>query len=156
VTDCKSNLQHPTNGVVIDHYFHSKTGSAVTELLVQDGKINEKDTIFLNGKFSKVKMIYDLYGKKIVTAFPSDPVKIIGLTSSAELGDRFLVINDDNLIKPLEKELIPYQEKKTKISPPPVTKEKNNINLVLLADSQNRLEALTEMIKKKTSSKGGF
>jgi len=156
VTDCKSNLQHPTNGVIIDHYLHSKTGSVVTELLVQDGKVNEKDTIFLNGKFSKVKMIYDLYGKKIEMAFPSDPVKIIGLTSSTELGDRFLVINDNDIVKSLEKELIPYQEKKTKITPPPVTKEKNNINLVLLADSQNRLEALTEMIKKKTSSKGGF
>ncbi|CAG8461088.1 12248_t:CDS:2 [Ambispora leptoticha] len=156
VADCKSNLSHPTNGVVIDHYLHSKTGSGITELLVQDGKLREKDTIFLNGKLSKVKIIYNLHGKKIAMALPSDPVQIIGLNSPTELGDRFLVINNEDTIKSLEKELTPYLEKENKISPPPVTKEKKNINLVLLADSQNGLETLTELIKKKNSSEDSF
>jgi translation initiation factor IF-2 len=155
--ECKFNPQHPTNGVVIDHYIHPRTGSATTELLVQDGKLKEKDTIFLNGKFSKVKSIHNLHGKKVVMALPSDPVQITGLTSSSELGDRFLVINNDDTIKSLEKELTPYLEKENKITPPPpITKEKKNINLVLLADSQNRLEALTELIKKKNSPECDF
>ena len=149
-------MQHPTNGVIIDNYLHPRIGSVVTELLVKDGKIKEKDTIFLNGKFSKVKTIYNMNGKRITAALPSDPVQITGLTPSAELGDKFLVVNNDNIIKSVEKELNPYLEKENKIIPSPITKEKKNINLFLLADSQNRLEALTELIRKKDSPECNF
>jgi len=98
-----------------------------------------------------------LYGEKVAISLPSDPVQIAGLTFSSELGDRFLVINNEDTIKSLEKELASYLEKENKIvPPPPVNKEKKNINLVLLADSQNKLEALTELIKKKSSSKCDF
>jgi translation initiation factor IF-2 len=123
--------------------------------LIQDGKLKEKDNIFLNGNFGKIKMISDMHGQKITTAYPSDVVQVVGLNVSAELGDGFLVINNEKTIAEVENELTNYWEKKKKLTSPPPS-QKKNINLVLIADSQNSLEALTELIKKKTTSNLNF
>ncbi|CAJ0824668.1 6743_t:CDS:2 [Entrophospora sp. SA101] len=124
--DFKANLSRPAQGVVIDSYLHPQTGSQINELLVQDGELKEKDIIFLNGKFSKVKMMLGIDGKKTTAVGPSDISRVIGVNIQAELGDRFLVINNEKIIA------------------------------VLTADSQNSLEALIELIKKQTTSDFNF
>ena len=154
--DFKTDPGCPAHGVIIDSYLHPQTGARVNELLIQDGKLKEKDAILLNGKFGKVKMICGLNGQKITTVHPSDIVQVIGLNISAELGDRFLVINNEEIIAKIENELANYWEKKKKLTPPPPSSEKKNVNLVLTADSQNSLEALTELIKKKVTPHFNF
>ncbi|CAG8561784.1 9537_t:CDS:2 [Ambispora leptoticha] len=154
--DFKASLHRPAHGVIIDSYLHPQTGSQINELLVQDGKLKEKDIIFLNGKFGKAKMIFGLHGQKITTVYPSDIVQVIGLNISAELGDRFLVVDNEEAIAEIENELANYWEKKKKSTLPPPSSEKKNVNLVLTADSQNSLEALTELIRKKTAPNFNF
>jgi translation initiation factor IF-2 len=155
-TDFKTNPDCPAQGVVVDNYLHPQTGSRVVELLVQDGKLKEKDTIFLNGKFGKVKMMFDIQGRKVAAVCPSDVAQIIGLNVQAELGDRFLVVNEEKLIAAIENEVVDYWEKKKKITSPPPPSEKKNVNLVLAADSQNSLEALAELVKKKSAPNFNF
>jgi translation initiation factor IF-2 len=153
--DFKTNPNRPAQGVVIDSYLHPQTNSQVSELLIQDGGLRVKDTIFLNGKFSQVKMMFSISDKKITTAHPSDIVQIVGLNISAELGDRFLVVNDEKTVAKIENELTNYWEKKKKLIPPPPS-EKKNVNLVLSADSQNSLEALAELARKKNTPNFNF
>jgi len=107
-TDFKTNLDCPAQGVVVDSYLHPQTGSRAIELLVQGGKLKERETIFLNGKFGKVKMMFDIQGQKVATVCPSDIAQIIGLNVQAELGDRFLVVNDEKLISAIENEVVDY------------------------------------------------
>jgi translation initiation factor IF-2 len=151
----KVNPNLPAQGVVIDSYLHPQTSSQISELLVQDGELRMKDTIFLNGKFGQVKMMFSIYGQKITSAHPSDIVQIVGLNIPAELGDRFLVVNDKKMVAKIENELINYWEKEKKLALPPPS-EKKNVNLVLSADSQNSLEALAELIRKKNTSNFNF
>ncbi|CAI2180342.1 6197_t:CDS:2 [Funneliformis geosporum] len=153
--DFKINHSDTTHGVVIDSYLHSQTGSLTSELLIQDGELKEKDTIFLNGRFGKVKMMFDLQGQKTTTAHPSDLVRVIGLDTSAEIGDRFLVINNEEVATSIEKALANHWSKNKKITSLS-SREKKDINLVLTADSQNSLEALLELIKKKATSNLNF
>jgi translation initiation factor IF-2 len=103
--DFKTKYSGSTHGVVIDSYLHSQTGSRTSELLVQDGQLNEKDTIFLNGGFGKVKMMFNLQGQKTTVAHSSELVQVIGLNAPAELGDRFLVLNNEEEIAKLESEI---------------------------------------------------
>jgi translation initiation factor IF-2 len=152
LADFKTNLQHPGNGLVIDSYLHSRTGSRVTELLIRGGRVQEKDNIFLNGKFGKAKMLYDLHSNKITSASAGDIIQVVGVTFPTELGDGFLVVNNEDTKEIIEKQLVNYLEKKDKLTPPSITKEKKNINLILLADSQNTLEALSDLVRKKDSS----
>lgn len=149
LSDFRSNLQVPANGVIIDNYLHPQTSSRINELLVEGGKLQEKDVIFLDGKFGKVKMMFDIYGNKIMTAYPGQLVQVIGLVSSAELGDKFVVVNSEKAKEVIEKELASYLVKKDKLAPLAVSKEKKNVNLILVTDSQNALEALKDLIKKK-------
>jgi translation initiation factor IF-2 len=106
--DFKVNLGSSTQGVVIDSYLHSSTDSHLNELLIQSGQLQEKDTIFLRGKFGKVKVMFDIRQQKIITATTGDIVKVIGLNILAELGDRFLVVNDEKTAVLIEKELTNY------------------------------------------------
>jgi translation initiation factor IF-2 len=152
----KTNSQDPTQGIVIDAYPHPQTGSRVTEVLVQSGKLQEKDTIFLNGKLEKVKILLDIRGDKITTILPGDIIKIIGLASAAELGDRFLVIRDEQTKEIIKKELANYSKKDNKLPLSSFDQEKKKINLVLISDSQNKLNALSELVKKKTTTSVDF
>ncbi|CAG8612958.1 2683_t:CDS:2, partial [Paraglomus occultum] len=128
----------PAQGVVVDSYPHPQTNSQISELLVRDGELRIKDTIFLNGKFGQVKMMLNIRGQKITTAHPSDIVQIVGLNIPAELGDKFVVVNDEKTTAKIEND------------------EKKNVNLVLSADSQNSLEALSELIRKKNTPNFNF
>ncbi|CAI2192554.1 16667_t:CDS:10, partial [Funneliformis geosporum] len=152
--DFKTEHSNSTHGVVIDSYLHSQTGSRISELLIQNGELKAGDIIFLSGKFGKAKMIFGLHGQKTTVAYPSDLVQVIGLNAPAELGDRFLVLSDEKAVVEIEKELVEHWGKKKKITSP--SSEKKNVNLVLAADSQNSLEALTELIKKKTTANLNF
>jgi translation initiation factor IF-2 len=155
LADFKTNLDNQTYGVVIDSYLHPQLGSQMLELLIQGGQLKDKDKIFLNGKFGKFKIMSDINEQKINVSHPSDIVKINGLNISAELGDRFLVINDEQIAEISEKELANYWEGKKRVTIP-LSVGKKNINLVLSADSQNSLEALIELVKKKTNPDFNF
>ena len=49
--------------------------------------------------------MFDLHRQKTTIAHPSDLVQVIGLNSSAELGDRYLVLNNEEAVTEIEKEL---------------------------------------------------
>ncbi|WNE41156.1 MAG: Translation initiation factor IF-2 [Mycoplasmataceae bacterium] len=151
----KINSRSKTHGVIIDSYLHPHLSSQMVELLIQGGELKEKDKIFLNGKVGKFKIMSDINEKKIATSYSGDIVKINGLNIKAELGDRFLVINDEQIAEKIEKELVNYWEEKKKnhISTP---FGKKSINLVLSADSQNSLEVLIELVKRKSNSDSSF
>jgi len=107
-TDFKANSNCPAHGVIIDSYLHPQTGSQVNELLVRNGELKERDIIFLNGKFGKTKIMFDLRGQKAVVAPPSDLVKVVGLNVPSELGDRFLVVDNEDIVAKIESELVNY------------------------------------------------
>jgi translation initiation factor IF-2 len=111
LSDFRSNLEVPANGVIIDSYFDSHTKHWVNELLIQGGELAEKDTLFLNGQFAKIKTgtMYNIFTQKTVQrASPGDLVKIIDLNISAELGERFLVVNDKEVEETIQPELKNY------------------------------------------------
>jgi translation initiation factor IF-2 len=113
--------------------------------------LREKDIVFLNGSFEKIKIIKDLNGKKINSAYPSSVVKVEGLNSSAELGDRFLVVENSEEREEIERNLEIYKKEKRKKNVATInsdSKEKTSKNLILLANSENSLKALEELVEK--------
>ncbi|CAG8506999.1 5171_t:CDS:2 [Racocetra fulgida] len=93
LADYKTNWQRPASGVVINSYSHPQAGTMLTELLIQGGRLQEKNEIFLNGRLGSVKIIFDLTGRKLSQAFPGDLVRIVGCNFPAELGNKFLNVN---------------------------------------------------------------
>lgn len=154
LADYKANWERPANGIVIDSYLH-QSGALSTELLVMGGTLKEKDEIFLSGKIAPAKIIFNSQGQRINQAFPGDLVRIIGLNFAAELGDKFLVVEDNKTKKEIEKEIGNYLSKRGQLGFS-LTSEKKNINLFLLADSQNSLEVLNKLVEKMSNSNISF
>lgn len=148
LADLRTNYQGITHGTVIDSYLQSRTGFQISKLLIKGGQLQTKDTVFLNGKFSKIKMFLDRNSKKNA-AFPGDIVQVSGLDDSAKIGDKFLVINDKKTRDSIEKELRSHFKEKNKSVPYSlISKKENNVNLILIADSRNALETLNDLVKK--------
>jgi len=154
LADYKANWERPANGIVIDSYLH-QSGALSTELLVMGGTLKEKDEIFLGGKIAPAKIIFNSQGQRVNQAFPGDLVRIIGLNFAAELGDKFLVVEDNKTKKEIEKEISNYLSKRGQLGFS-LTSEKKNINLFLLADSQNSLEVLNKLVEKMSNSNISF
>ncbi|CAJ0925033.1 7386_t:CDS:2 [Entrophospora sp. SA101] len=156
LTDCQANHQGPANGVVVDSYLHPQLGATVMELLIQGGRLKEKDDIFCQGKLGKIKILKNIHDQKVTEILPGDLAKVIGCDFTAELGEKFVVINNERAKKVLEKELINYSSNDNKLIPPATSSKKKNINLFLTADSQNSLESLTNLVQKKSPTNLNF
>ncbi|KLL02278.1 MAG: translation initiation factor IF-2 [Mycoplasmataceae bacterium RC_NB112A] len=159
LSDFRSSLKIPAHGVIIDSYFDSQAKHWVNEIIIQGGKLMEKDTLFLNGQFSKVKSgsIYNIFTQKTVReAVPGDLLKLIDLNLDAELGERFLVVNNKKIVENVQEKLKSHLFKKNKSIPISTNQEKRNINLFLVANSENACQVLHDLVKKKTSSEVRF
>src|SRR5437867_2138030 len=101
--------------------------------------------------------LYNIFAQKtVVRAIPGDLVRLIDLNIAAELGDRFLVVNDKEVMENIQKELKNYSTKKNKSISVPAHQEKKNINLILLTNSENAHQVLHDLVKKKSSPEFNF
>src|SRR5436190_610679 len=82
-------------------------------------------------------------------SLPSESVSIIGLDFLAEAGEKFLVINDQDIRAEIIK-LIDYHEKNKLLNFSSANEDKKNINLVIIADSKSSLEVLEEVVRQKS------
>jgi len=151
----KGNFQRSADGVIIDSYLSREQGST-TNLLIQGGKIQERDWLVVGGREGKVKRILDKHNKIIKQASIGEVVKVIGLDFLVEPGEKFLVINEREFRKEMTN-LINYQKDNQSLNfVPNDTVGKKNIKLILIADSQGALEVLETIIKQESSSLVNF
>jgi translation initiation factor IF-2 len=90
ITDMKkleSYTDVPANGFVIEAKLDPGRGPVAT-ILVRDGILKIGDAVTIGrGVWGKIKSMNDYKRKKIKEAFPSDPVRISGLSSVPKFGD---------------------------------------------------------------------
>jgi translation initiation factor IF-2 len=110
-----------------------------------------------------VKTIRDEYGKELLAAGPSTPVKITGLSGVPAAGSEFIVVKSEKEAKEIsekregQKNVLLLQKKK--ISPENFLQDKaqsnakKNLKLILKADVQGSLEALKTSLRKLPSEK---
>lgn len=160
VHDWKADFSTAANGIIIDHYINNKKG-VVNVALIKNGTLKNRENLFVNGESGKVRNIGSfLEGQpELLSAEPGDVVEIYGLGFEAEPGDNFIVINDESLVKKI-KRIIPAKNNETKkfaqaVESGDLTREnsaRKNINLILIADSQNSLEALVNIAKSSSTT----
>jgi len=154
ISNFKSINNEPGNGIVIDSYYHSGKKIYLTEIFVKGGEIKEKDWIFINGNFFNIKIISNIFDKKITNSYSGDLIKIFGINFPIKIGDKLLVINNQKEREMIENNF--YFASNENFSRVQVSEEKKNINVVLLANSQNSLESLNYLIDKKNKKDSNF
>jgi len=162
VLELKANPDKAARGHVVEAKLDKGRGPVAT-VLVQEGTLRQGD-IFVCGVFSgRVRAMFNDQGRKIKEAGPSMPVEIQGFDGVPEAGEEFVVLSDEKTARRIAESRATKQREKELAKVSRVTlenflsqradaKETLVLNVVLKADVQGSLEAITEYLRNKIST----
>ena len=162
VLELKANPDKAARGHVVEAKLDKGRGPVAT-VLVQEGTLRQGD-IFVCGVFSgRVRAMFNDQGRKIKEAGPSMPVEIQGFDGVPEAGEEFVVLSDEKTARRIAETRATKQREKELAKVSRVTlenflsqradaKETLVLNVVLKADVQGSLEAITEYLRNKIST----
>ncbi|EST13035.1 translation initiation factor IF-2 [Sporolactobacillus laevolacticus] len=158
IEEFKANPDKSARGAVIEAELDKGKGPVAT-LLVQNGSLHIGDPIVVGNTFGRVRAMVNDVGRRVKKATPSTPVEITGLNNVPQAGDQFIVFDDEKKARQIgeiraERALITERKETTsKVSLDDLFEkikegEMKEINLVIKADVQGSVEALSGSLKK--------
>lgn len=149
--DLKANRNRLANGVTIEAYLDKGKGP-VANLLVQNGTLMVNDYILVGNVYGKIRKMVDDSGRELKAALPSTPVRVSGLNSVPNAGDKWIVAKDEKTIKELaskreysarRKSNSAFMSKSSSNSDNQNTKE---LNILLKVDVNGSLHAVKNVL----------
>ncbi len=98
--ELKANPNRRAKGIVIEAKLDKGRGPVAT-VLVQNGTLKIGDTIIAGTAVGRVRAMKDDKGANVMTAGPSVPVEIIGLSAVPTSGDEFNAVEDERMAREL-------------------------------------------------------
>jgi translation initiation factor IF-2 len=155
ILELKANPEKLARGTIVEAKLDRGRGSVAT-VLVQEGTLHVGDAFVCGVFHGKVRAMIDDSGHKVDVAPPSVPVEILGLQGVPQAGDSFVAVADEakarqvaefRQSKQRETELV----KSSKVSLEELydqikTGDVKELRLVLKADVQGSVEAITEAL----------
>ena len=150
--DLKASYSDRASGVVIESKIDKGKGP-VSTILISSGKLNRGDYFICGDTWGKIRAMINHEGKIINEAFPSMPVEILGMNSSAFAGADFMVTENEEEARKLAEFKKDNKDKKI------LTKDKmtlfensrgkkEELNIIVKSDVQGSSEALKMAINK--------
>ncbi len=150
IVDC------PASGLVIESRLDKGRGPVAT-ILVQNGTLKKGDVIITGLQYGRVRMMIDERGDQVNEAGPSIPVEVFGLSGTPAAGDEMTAVSDERKAR----EIALFRQGKyrdVKLARQQASKlegfmdrmqegETSQLNIVLKADVQGSVEALTEVLE---------
>lgn len=161
VMELKAVASGPAQGVVLEARVDRGRGP-VASVLVQSGLLSYGDMLLAGLEYGRIKAMTDDQGRDLHVAGPSVPIEVLGLTGAPHAGDKFQVVEDER--KAREVALFRQgKHREIKLSRQQATKlegfmdrmrqgELKTLNIVLKADVQGSIEALSESLEKLSNS----
>jgi translation initiation factor IF-2 len=145
------------SGLVVEARLDKGRGPVAT-ILVQKGALHHGDVILAGRETGRVRAMTNDAGKRIKEAGPSTPVEIQGLSGVPVAGDEVLAVTDERKAR----EIALFRQgkhKEVKLARQQAAKlenmfqqldegERKSLNLVIKADVQGSVEALTDALEK--------
>ena len=130
----------PADGIIIETKFDSRRGISVTAI-IKNRILKIGDPIYTNSATGKVKTMEDCNGYQIKEATFSSPVLLIGFKEMPQVGEEFF--------RGEKKDVDKKNKEEDKINQTPIIKNqksKNNLNIILKADTVGSLEAMKKIL----------
>lgn len=152
--DLKANPEKAATGVIVEAELHRGKG-AVATALVQNGTLRMGDIIVAGSVFGRVRALLDDRGQQVRAAGPSMPVEVLGLPEVPSAGDRFEVVEDQQIAKQMveERKLVEIERKSHRVTLESLHDlveqgEVHDLNIIVKADVLGTAEALADQVRK--------
>ena len=162
ILELKAPVTGPLKGMVVEARLDKGRGPVAT-VLVLEGTLTKGDILIAGQESGKVRAMYDDTGMAIKHAGPATPVEVLGLSGVPTAGDEVLVARDERMAR----EIAMYRKskaKESKLARQQASKlenifqnmedsqsEKKTLNLLVKADVQGSVEALSQSLEKMSS-----
>jgi len=154
--ELKARASGPAAGIVVEARLDRGRGPVAT-ILVQQGVLKQGDMLLAGRETGRVRVMSDEAGRTIDEAGPSTPVEIQGLSGVPVSGDEVMVVQDERKAKDIA-EYRQSKYKENKLARQQASKlenmfqqmdesEQKSLNLLVKADVQGSVEALTESLE---------
>ncbi|HYN34716.1 MAG TPA: translation initiation factor IF-2 [Ilumatobacteraceae bacterium] len=164
VAELEELTANPTGrakGIVIEAQLDKGRGPVAT-VLVDKGELKVGDPIVAGAAWGKVRAMINDKGEQVKTAGPSTPVQVLGLSLVPEAGDEFRAAPDEKIARTVaearelrlkakhlrEDARVKTGTKLEDIFAQIQSGQKASVNLILKADVQGSLEAVTESLRR--------
>lgn len=161
VLELKANPNTFASGYVLEAKLDKGRGSVAT-LLVNRGQLHVGDALVAGTSFGHVRAMLNQRGEQVESVGPSDPVEILGLQSVPQAGDEFRVFKDERDARDLaeSRALKARIEEQNRVHHVTLENlfdtmadaEVKELNLVVKADVQGSIEALSDALEKMDQS----
>jgi len=164
VAELEELTANPTGrakGIVIEAQLDKGRGPVAT-VLVDKGELKVGDPIVAGAAWGKVRAMINDKGEQVKVAGPSTPVQVLGLSLVPEAGDEFRAAPDEKIARTVaearelrlkakhlrEDARVKTGTKLEDIFAQIQSGERASVNLILKADVQGSLEAVTESLRR--------
>lgn len=163
VMELRANPDCEAQGTVLEAKL-TKGHGAVSTILVQRGTLHVGDVVVAGPYFGRVRALKNDRGKNVKEARPSYAVEVLGLSGVPDAGELFAVVSDEKTARTIaEKRELELREKSmqglhskhmslqelySKIK-----EGQKELRLIIKADAQGSIEALSQMLEKSFSDK---
>jgi len=154
----QANPARPACGVVLEA-FRDEGRGPIAWLIDQKGTLSVGDVVICGEAYGRIRAMYNDRDEEVTHAEPSLPIKVAGLDIVPRAGDRFLAVDDIDLVRQIAEDrrqrgrqqmLASTTSKRTleDILNAARDGEVQDLNLIIKADTPGSLEALQHEIKK--------
>ena len=162
VEDLRASKEGRATGVVLEAHLDVGRGPVAT-VLVQRGTLKVGDPMVAGPAWGRIRALIDDHGRQLKVAPPSTAVQVLGLSDVAESGDSFVVAPDERKAKSVAETRDRWKREAGRARDASVMSsgakledifaqiqagEQASLNLIVKADVQGSLEAVTESLRK--------
>jgi translation initiation factor IF-2 len=155
--DLRANPNTTARGHVIEAHY-AKGRGAVATVLVKRGTLEQGDAVLAGVAWGRVRAMRDERGRTLRKAVPGQPVQVDGWQSLPEAGDEFRALGDEKEARRIATERAQHRREAelvdqrtlslTQLLQATAEGEVPELNLLLKADTQGSVEALSDQLAK--------
>jgi translation initiation factor IF-2 len=155
VLELKAPAEGIASGICIESRLDKGRG-AVATVLIQKGTLSKGEFVLCGHEFGRIRAMFDENSHAIKSAGPSAPVEILGLSSTPDAGDEFLVVQNERIARELaahredrkrsNRHAAQHASKLDDVFSRMSAGETLTLNVVIKTDVQGSLEALRESL----------
>ncbi len=161
VLELKANPNRAAIAAVVEAKMEQGKGSVAT-VLIKKGSLNIGDVFVTGVAWGKVRALINDKGKRQKIALPGEPIEVLGLNSTPNAGDDFIVVNSEAKAREIAQFRI-RRERAIKVAQNSKSAldqlmdhmkqgEVKHLNVVIKADVHGSVEAIIGSLKKLTEN----